>query len=59
MNELFLFDSIMDGTEDKTPISFDFKLEVIIKEEGKEELLGDIDNKEVKIEEVLREVVDK
>ena len=59
MNELFLFDSIMDGTEDKTSISFDFKLEDIIKEEGKEELLGDVENKEVKIEEALREVVDK
>jgi hypothetical protein len=59
MNELFLLDSAVDGTEDKKPISFDFKLEDIIKEEGKEELLGDVDNNEVKKEEALREVVDK
>ena len=57
MRELFLFGSSVDGNEDKAFIS-DFKLEDIINEEEKEEVLGDVDGKEIKID-VLGDVDDK
>ena len=46
LSELFLLDSLVNGTEEKASNSFDFKLEDIINEEEKEELLGNVDGKE-------------
>jgi len=45
ISELFLINSVVDGTEDKASISFDFKLEDNINEEEKEEVIGDVVDK--------------